>query len=42
MPFLLHRGWSLLRTERTLREHSLAAGFTAVPKPELHRRLAGA
>ncbi|QCU78190.1 uridine kinase [Citricoccus sp. SGAir0253] len=41
VPFLLQRGWSLLRTERTLREHYLASGFTPVPKPELHRRLSG-
>jgi uridine kinase len=41
VPFLVQRGWSLLREEKHLRERYLAAGFTAVPKRELHRRLAG-
>jgi uridine kinase len=41
VPFLLQRGWSLLRQERELRERYLEAGFIPVPKRELHRRLAG-
>jgi uridine kinase len=40
VPFLVQRGWSLLRTEAALRAHYLDAGFTPVPKAELHRRLA--
>ncbi|VXB31677.1 uridine kinase [Citricoccus sp. K5] len=40
VPFLLQRGWSLLRNEREIRDHYLDAGFTPVPKGELHRRLA--
>ncbi|HRO29049.1 MULTISPECIES: uridine kinase [Micrococcaceae] len=40
VPFLVQRGWSLLRTEAALRARYLEAGFTPVPKAELHRRLA--
>ncbi|WP_313821849.1 uridine kinase [Citricoccus sp.] len=40
VPFLIRRGWSLLRKEREIRDHYLDAGFTPVPKRELHRRLA--
>ncbi|MGM7667187.1 uridine kinase [Microbacterium sp. A93] len=41
VPFLVQRGWSLMRQERLIREHYLAAGFVPVPKRELHRRLSG-
>lgn len=41
IPFLVQRGWSLMRQERQIREHYLSAGFVPVPKPELHRRLSG-
>jgi uridine kinase len=40
VPFLVQRGWALLRTEAALRSRYLAAGFIPVPKAELHRRLA--
>ncbi len=39
VPFLLKRGWALMRHERRIRDHYLAAGFTPVAKRELHRRL---
>lgn len=41
VPFLLQRGWSLMRQESQIREHYLSAGFVPVSKPELHRRLGG-
>lgn len=41
VPFLVQRGWSLMRQERQIREHYLSAGFVPVGKPELHRRLSG-
>lgn len=41
VPFLVQRGWSLMRQDRQIREHYLSAGFVPVPKPELHRRLGG-
>ncbi|MGO1885993.1 MAG: uridine kinase [Citricoccus sp.] len=41
VPFLVQRGWSLMRQEGQIREHYLAAGFVPVPKRELHRRLGG-
>ncbi len=40
VPFLVQRGWSLLRTESVLRARYLEAGFIPMPKAELHRRLA--
>ncbi|HEY4615268.1 MAG TPA: uridine kinase [Citricoccus sp.] len=42
VPFLVQRGWSLMRAEAALRARYLEAGFSAVPKAELRRRLAGA
>ncbi|MFC7402508.1 uridine kinase [Citricoccus sp. GCM10030269] len=39
VPFLLQRGWSLMRNEAELRERYLQAGFTPVAKRELHQRL---
>ena len=41
LPFLLRRGWSLLRQDRSIRRRYLDAGFRPVPKRRVKSLLAG-
>jgi uridine kinase len=41
VPFLLKRGWALLRSERHVRQRYLDAGFRPMPKRQVKRLLAG-